>query len=214
MRIRKKKWAESELQKCNFFVKNPKGNKGRWKEVFKKEQPIYIELGCGKGKFISEFAKRNKDCNIIAIDIKSDMLGLAKRNIEKTYEKEEINNVLLTAYDIERILDILEENDKIDKIYINFCNPWPKPKHKKRRLTHTRQLEKYKQFLKPNGRIYFKTDDDELFKESIKYFEQAGFRILEKTENLKDEKDIITEHQKMFQEQGVKIKFLIAESYN
>ena len=110
---------------------------------------------------------------------------------------------------------ILEEQDEIERIYINFCNPWPKGKHRKKRLTHTRQLEKYKVFLKENGEIYFKTDDDDLFHSSLLYLEEAGFEVLKKTYDLHAEpifeKNIETEHEKMFSEQGIKIKALIAK---
>ena len=146
------------------------------------------------------------------------MLGLAKRNIEEEYKQNNIvpENVLITRFDIERILLIIDKNDKIDRIYINFCNPWPKGKHRKKRLTHTRQLEKYKEFLVPGGKIYFKTDDDGLFESSLGYFEEAGFEIVKKTYDLHNEdifngKNIETEHEKMFSEQGIKIKALIAK---
>ena len=134
---------------------------------------------------------------------------------EKYKEKNiEPKNIVLTRFDIERILLILEEQDQIERIYINFCNPWPKGKHRKKRLTHTRQLEKYRQFLKENGEIYFKTDDDGLFHSSLLYLEEAGFEVLKKTYDLHAEpifeKNIETEHEKMFSEQGIKIKALIA----
>ena len=126
----------------------------------------------------------------------------------------EIDNVLLTAYEIEIIQNILNEKDTVDRIYINFCNPWPKPRHNKKRLTHPKQLEKYKVFLKPGGEIYFKTDDENLFNASIKYFEQEGFKIIAKTDNLHEnpiwENNIETEHEKMFEEQGITTKALIA----
>ena len=114
----------------------------------------------------------------------------------------------------ERILDVFDESDRIDRIYINFCNPWPRGKHKKRRLTHTRQLEHYKVFLKPGGEIYFKTDNDELFEESIEYFEESNFEIINKTYDFKENQifeDILTEHEIMYTEQGIKIKALIAK---
>jgi len=212
MRIRKKKWAEPELNSCDFFVKNPVDNKGIWNEKFIKKQPIYLELGCGKGSFAAEFIKKNENINLIAVDIKSDMLGLAKRNIENTNIK--TDNILLVAYDIERILDIFDKKDQIERIYINFCNPWPKAKHKKRRLTHPKQLQNYKSFLKPNGLIYFKTDDDNLFQDTLSYLAENEFTVLEKIYNLDKENrsdNIITEHEKMFSEKGVKIKFLIAK---
>ena len=89
------------------------------------------------------------------------------------YKRQEIDNVYITRYDIERILNIIDKNDLIERIYINFCNPWPKGKHRKKRLTHTRQLEKYREFLQDNGEIFFKTDDDGLFNDSITYFKMC-----------------------------------------
>ena len=145
------------------------------------------------------------------------MLGLAKRNVEKVYKENNLEptNIYLTRFDIERILLILDKKDEIERIYINFCNPWPKGKHRKKRLTHTRQLEKYKEFLKSNSEIYFKTDDDDLFNSSLGYFEETGFEIVKKTYDLHSEnifqENIETEHEKMFSEQGIKIKALIAK---
>ena len=217
MRIRKKAWVESELNECKFFVKSPCENIGKWHEVFKQKQPIYLELGCGKGTFISKLAVKNQNINFIAIDLISQMLGLAKRNIEAEYSlaKKEVNNVLIMSQEIEIIQNMMNEKDIVDRIYINFCNPWPKARHHKKRLTHTRQLEKYKIFLKPNGEIYFKTDDDDLFKASLRYFEEAGFELERVTYDLHVEpiweNNIVTEHEKMFSEQGIKIKALIAK---
>lgn len=145
------------------------------------------------------------------------MLGLAKRNVEKEYldARREIDNVLLTAYEIQIIQNILNKKDKVDRIYINFCNPWPKPRHNKKRLTYPTQLEKYKIFLKKDGEIYFKTDDENLFNASVKYFEQEGFEIISRTYDLHKEPiwedNIETEHEKMFEEQGITTKALIAK---
>lgn len=217
MRIRYKKWARPELEASKFYIDNPEEWKGKWKEFFKNsENPIHLELGCGKGQFISQLASQNLNINYIAIDLVDAMLGLAKRNVEQIYQEKkiEIDNIVLTRFDIERILLILEEKDNIERIYINFCNPWPKGKHRKKRLTHTRQLEKYKQFLKENGEVYFKTDDDDLFVSSLTYFEESGFEIISKTYDLHKKpifgNNIETEHEKMFTEQGIKIKALIA----
>ena len=217
MRIRYKKWARPELEASPFYIDNPEEMKGKWKEYFGNNHPIYLELGCGKGQFISELASENLDINYIAIDLVDAMLGLAKRNVEGKYKEKNIEpkNIVLTRFDIERILLILEEQDEIERIYINFCNPWPKGKHRKKRLTHTRQLEKYKTFLAPNGEIYFKTDDDDLFNNSLGYFKEAGFEVIKKTYDLHAEpiweNNIETEHEKMFSEQGIKIKALIAK---
>lgn len=216
MRIRRKKWVRDELAACEFFVDAPTDFAGQWDTKFAKKQPLCLELGCGKGSFISRLASTNLNLNFVAIDIKSEMLGLAKRNIEKEFALKNvpIDNVLLTAYDISRIFMIFNENDVFDKIYINFCNPWPRKKHKKRRLTHPRQLVQYRKFLKPNGEIFFKADDDELFEESISYFNETNFSVKYVTKDLENSgilDNIETEHEKMFKEQGIKIKFLIAQ---
>lgn len=219
MRIRFKPWARPELEASYFYEDNPEEYIGKWKEKFKNENnPLYIELGCGKGSFISELAFSNQNINYIAVDLVDAMLGLAKRKVEEKYSLNNIKveNLILVRYDIERILNIFNKNDKIERIYINFCNPWPKAKHKKKRLTHTRQLEKYKEFLVEGGEIYFKTDDDELFKDSLNYFTETGFEIISKTLNLHqndifDGQNIVTEHEKMFSDEGIKIKALIAK---
>ena len=144
------------------------------------------------------------------------MLGLSKRNIEKEYSeaKIEINNLYLIRMNAERILDSFSEEDTIDRIYINFCNPWPRGKHNKWRLTHIRQLEHYKVFLKKGGEIFFKTDSDYLFEDSLNYFKDSGFEIEKITYDLHNDmifEDIRTEHEQMFSEEGIKIKALIAK---
>lgn len=219
MRMRNKPWAKPELEACDYFIQEPEQIKNRWSERFAKKQPFYLELGCGKGGFIAQAASQNTDINYLAIDLEFKMLGLARRNVSKTYEENELptDNILLTAYNIEKIELIFGEEDLIDRIYINFCNPWPRNKHKKHRLTHPRQLTQYKDFLRDGGEIHFKTDDDELFEESIAYFQECGFEIKYITRDLHTsgyEPNIMTEHEKMFSEEGIKIKFLIAEKLN
>ena len=236
MRIRHKPWAKPELDACEFCVHVPSENKGKWNTVFSDNtKPLYLELGCGKGGFISQIAILHPEINFVAMDIKNEMLGLAKRNLEKAYAEAErtpdnvriaiqniereyaernipIDNVKVLICNVERIDDVFAPEDVVDRIYINFCNPWPKKKHKKRRLTHTRQLLSYKKFL--CGELWFKTDDDELFEESFEYFEEAGYEILYKTWDLHSEspyENIVTEHERMFTEEGKKIKFLIAK---
>lgn len=159
----------------------------------------------------------SSDCgkNFIAVDIKNEMLVLAKRKIEAEYEKNSLkfDNIRIFIKNIMQIDSVFSKEDGIERIYINFCNPWPKSKHKKRRLTHYRQLIKYKEFL--NGEIWFKTDDDDLFAESVEYFEQAGYKIKYKTYDLHGsgfKENIVTEHEQMFTDEGKKIKFLIAST--
>ena len=217
MRIRKKKWAEPELSVCDFFVKDPEAHAGNWRHAFKKEQPLVLEIGCGKGGFAGQYALQNPDKNIIALDIKIDMLGVGRRTIVRLFEEagkgNAIDNLLLVNYNVEQLDKIILPEDKIERLFINFCNPWPRPKHKKRRLTYYKKLEMYKRFLQPEAEIRFKTDDDELFEESLEYFAQSGYEILYLTRDLHASgfaENIETEHEKMFTEEGKKIKFLIA----
>ena len=218
MRIRHKPWAKPELEACPFCIQNPQDYKNKWNTVFDdNSKPLYIELGCGKGGFISQIVVNHPEINFIAMDIKSEMLVLAKRKIEQSCREagKDTDNIKIFIQNIEQFQETFGENDHADRIYINFCNPWPKKKHKKRRLTHTRQLVNYKKIL--HGELWFKTDDDELFEESFEYFREAGFRIKFSTWDLHSEKNIenfVTEHEKMFTDEGKKIKFLIAEPEN
>jgi tRNA (guanine-N7-)-methyltransferase len=145
------------------------------------------------------------------------MLGLAKRKLEKAYGDRNIptDNVRIFIKNIEKINEVFGDGDVVDRIYINFCNPWDrKTKHQKRRLTHPRQLEQYLTFLAPSGEIWFKTDNDMLFEHSLEYFKEMGFNVKYVTYDLHKsgfQPNYITEHETMFSEEGIKIKFLIAE---
>lgn len=216
MRIRKKKWVLDELKSCGFYLSDPSKFVGVWNDHFANNNPIHIELGCGKGQFISDLSVLNKDINYIAIDIKDEMLGLTKRNIEKKYSifNQEINNIKIFSCDIQRIDLVMNSFDRVDRIYINFCNPWPKIKHKKRRLTHPRQLLKYKHFLNKDGEIWFKTDDYPLFIDTLKYLSDENFKIKYITQDLHKSEfndNILTEHEEMFSKNGIDIKFLISK---
>lgn len=231
MRMKFKPWAKEELETSPFYIDTPQQCKNKWKTAFENEQELHLELGCGKGNFIAQLSKQNQNINYIAVDLVDAMLGMAKRNVEAAYgirkstvaekieneiEKQKVvKNLKLIRYDISRISDIFGEQDEIRRIYINFCNPWPRGKHHKKRLTHERQLEQYKKFLK--GEIFFKTDDEELFNDTIKYFERSGYEIIKITRDLSNEENfwngeqnVETEHEKMFKAEGIKIKALIA----
>lgn len=210
MRLRKKWWARPELEESNIFISKPADLKGKWREEFGNNNPIHLELGCGRGGFLTENCKRYPDINHIAVDLKDEVLVYALRKVKEV--QPELTNARIVALNISFIADLFDK-DEIDKIYINFCNPWPKERHKKRRLTHTRQLENYKKFLNDNGEIWFKTDDDELFEESIEYFKESGFNIEYITYDLHSSDfkyNVTTEHEDMFTKQGIKTKFLIA----
>lgn len=214
MRMRRKPQARPQLAACPFCIDEPALLKGHWRERFGNDHPIYLELGCGKGNFIAEHAAAHPENNYIAIDIKSEVLWDTMKNINAEFEKlqKAPENVLIMSQDIERIGMMLDETDVIDCIYINFCNPWPKDAHKKHRLTHTRQLMKYRDFLKEDGEIRFKTDDDALFEESLEYFKESGFEPVYLTYDLHNSDyvgNVQTEHEKMFASKGIKIKFTV-----
>lgn len=216
MRMRKKPWARPALEACNYFVIDPMNYIGRWHEFFEKPQEIWLELGCGKGSFISKLAVSHLDKNFIAIDIKDEVLVLAKEKIDSEYAAARANtsNIKLMSQEIMIIHKMLSDRDLVGRIYINFCNPWYKGSDRSRRLTHPNQLTQYRTFLAPMGQIWFKTDDVDLFNDSIKYFERNGFEIKYLTEDLLSsgfDENIPTEHEKMYSELGHKIKFLIAE---
>ncbi len=215
MRIRRKPWARPELAAWENCIDHPEENRGKWKDAFPKKQPLVLELGCGKGGFISKLAVAHPEINYIAVDIKSEMLGLAMRNIKKEYAEanREIDNVLIFSQEIMLIEKVFSREDVCERIYINFCNPWPKTHDHKKRLTHNHQLMQYREFLRDEGEIWFKTDNDDLFLSSKRYFEECGFELVYVTEDLHRsgfDQNIETEHEKMFSEQGISIKFLIA----
>ncbi len=215
MRIRAKKWAAPELNACPYFIRDPEKQLGRWHGLFTRRQPAYLELGCGKGLFLAGAAPANPRINYIGVDLKDAVLGPARRNIEQAFRQagRAPDNVLLAAMNVERIADSMGPRDSVDRIYINFCNPWPRKKHRKRRLTHPRQLMQYRNILAPGGELLFKTDDDGLFADTVGYLEECGFEILFCAGDLYADPpadNIQTEHEKMFLAQGVKIKALTA----
>ncbi len=176
-----------------------------------------LELGCGKGGFIAELASRTPERNFIAVDIKSEVLVLAKRKSEAAFAAagRPVDNLFIMSQEIECIPDMLSPEDRIERLYINFCNPCPKKRSWKHRLTHTRQLEKYKTFLVPGADLHFRTDDDMLFDATLGYLAEAGLAIVEQTRDLPLDHPadaIVTEHEKMFRDLGIPIKYLHAKA--
>jgi tRNA (guanine-N7-)-methyltransferase len=209
MRLRKKWWARPELESSEYFITKPMEYSGSWNQVFGNNNEIHLELGCGMGSFISQKAKLNPNINYVAIDLKDEVLI----NTLKKVLDAEVTNVRIIPLNIQLIEGVFSK-DEISKIYINFCNPWPKDRHKKRRLTHTRFLTEYKKFLKPNSEIWFKTDDTELFEESFEYFKECGFDIKYLTYDLHNSdftENIVTEYEEKFTSKGMKTMFLIGK---
>lgn len=207
MRLRKKWWARPEMEASPLVITNPREYKGKWKEEFKNDNPVHLELGCGRGGFIAQKAVQNPDINYVAVDLKDEVLIYVLKKIEEL----EITNVRIVPLNIMFISEVFDK-DEIEKIYINFCNPWPKERHNKRRLTHTRFLAEYKKFLKAGSEIWFKTDDTDLFNASQEYFKESGFAINYLTYDLHEsdfDKNIMTEYEKKFTQLGMKTMFLI-----
>lgn len=213
MHMRTKKWAKPELAVCPYFTDEAETLRGHWHERFAKDQPLYLELGCGKGVSTAAMVYDNRDKNFVAMDITCNVLGDTRRNIARTYGEEPVDNVIIARYDIEYIRNVFAPEDRIERIYINFCNPWTKrPKYAKRRLTHPRQLMQYRDFLVDGGEIWFKTDDTPLFTESLPYFEACGFDMRYLTNDLHAAgfaPNYVSEHEQKFTALGVPIKFVI-----
>ncbi|RXI38416.1 tRNA (guanosine(46)-N7)-methyltransferase TrmB [Clostridium tetani] len=209
MRLRKKWWARPEMEASSLVITNPKEYKGKWMEEFKNNNSIHLELGCGRGGFMQEKALKNPNINYVAVDLKDEILIYVLRKLKE----KEIENVRIVPLNIAFISEVFEK-DEIEKIYINFCNPWPKLRHNKRRLTHNKFLDEYKKFLKGQGEIWFKTDDIGLFEDSQEYFKESAFSIEYITYDLHKSdfnKNIMTEYETKFASMGMKTMFLIAK---
>ncbi len=215
MRIRHKPYARSELATWPRHINDPEAARGHWKEQFENPTlPLRLELGCGKGSFLAAQALAHPEFNHLGIDMKSEVLVVGKRNIERVFEQanKAPGNIAITPFDIERVRLLLAEEDNVDRIYINFCNPWCKSGHAKHRLTHPRQLLQYRHFLRDGGEIYFKTDDDRLYEDSLRYFSLSGFCLQWEARDLHSQEpewNIRTEHECMFSEEGIPIKACI-----
>lgn len=206
MRMRNNPRADEILAENSedLIVLEPQKNKGKWREFFGNDNPIYIEVGMGKGDFISNNALLNKDINYIGIELSKSVVVVAINKF-RAFEKEngEIKNLRMMSVDASTLLEVFEENE-VDKIFLNFSDPWPRKKHAKRRLTYKTFLDIYKKILKEDGIVEFKTDNRGLFEFSIESMNNYGmnfekiFLDLHKTE----EPNILTEYERKFCELG------------
>ncbi|MFR1836199.1 MAG: tRNA (guanosine(46)-N7)-methyltransferase TrmB [Turicibacter sanguinis] len=203
MRLRKVKGAaETIAAHPNIVVQNEKELKGNWQSVFEKEQPLYIEVGMGKGQFVIGMAQKNPHLNFIGIE-KFDSVMV--RALEKVIEAGELPNLKLLKIDADELTEIFEENE-VAGVYLNFSDPWPKPRHAKRRLTHENFLKLYQTIMKEDGAIRFKTDHRLLFEYSLASLSQYGMILqdvaldLHKREDL--EWNVMTEYEQKFSAKG------------
>ena len=192
-----------------FVIQEPQLRKGCWSQLFRNHAPIEIEVGMGKGRFIMELAKNHPDINYIGIERYSSVLlrGLQKR------AQLELNNIYFMCIDAKNMADYFAPGE-VDKIYLNFSDPWPKDRHAKRRLTSTRFLERYNNILTPEGRVMFKTDNKDLFDFSLEQAEEAGWILENHTYDLHhseyNEGNVMTEYEEKFSAKGNPICRLVA----
>ena len=208
MRLRRKPWVDAAIHEFDDFVfakDNEPGEekKGGWRELFGRQAPLHVELGTGKGDFISQLAALHPEINYIGIEAQQDVLYSAAQKVRER----ELPNVKLLVFDINNIEDIFAPGE-VDRFYVNFCDPWPKARHAKRRLTHVNFLEKYRRLLKKGGELFFKTDNRPLFDFSLEQFELAGLQVADISFDLHAEQrpdNIMTEYERKFSGFGEKI---------
>ena len=201
MRLRNVPGARETIIESPISIQDPEKLKGKWADEFKNDHPVHIEVGMGKGQFILEMARRNPDINYIGIEKYSSVLV---RAVEKA-EEFEGDNLRLIRMDAENIEDVFDEAE-IDRIYLNFSDPWPKDRHAKRRLTSTRFFERYDHILASEGRVMFKTDNRDLFDFSLEQVEEAGWILENYTYDLHhseyNEGNVMTEYEEKFSAKG------------
>jgi len=201
MRVRNRKGATELLEAHPQYVMlNPADAKGRWQEIFGNDHPIHVEVGSGKGAFVSGMAKANPEINYIGIDIQKSVLSYALDKVLAT----DVPNIKLLWVDGSDLTDYFEEGE-IDRLYLNFSDPWPKKRHEKRRLTYQSFLATYQQILPENGEIHFKTDNRGLFEYSLVSFSQYGMKLKGVWLDLHAsdfEDNVLTEYEQKFANKG------------
>ena len=209
MRLRKVKNAHEKLKAdTKYFVDKENNYKGRWKSVFNNDNPIHIEIGCGKGQFMMELAKKNPNINYVAIE-KYDSVLL--RVSEKANEYD-IPNLRITIIDANEISNYFDKGE-VERIYLNFSDPWPKNHHAKRRLTSKIFLDQYRLILSSNGEIHQKTDNRGLFEYSVCSLSKYGYTIEKLNVDLHNSSEtniITTEYEDKFVEAGLPIYQVVA----
>ncbi len=210
MRLKNIPGARERIAESKFVIQEPKTIKGSWRTFFENHNEIHIEVGMGKGRFMMEMAEKNPEINYLGIEMYSSVL---LRAVQKMEEKElhNLRFILMDAREIEEVFD----HEEVDRIYLNFSDPWPKDRHAKRRLPSRQFLQRFEQVLKKDGVIEFKTDNRDLFDFAVEETEPAGWEILEISYDLhQDEKmmkdNVMTEYEERFSSLGNPIcKYII-----
>ena len=208
MRLRNVKGSRETIASNEYCIQEPQTYKGKWKELFGNDHPIHIEVGMGKGKFIMELVRQNPDINYVGIEKYSSVLI---RALEKRPELEQ-DNLVFIRMDAENLPEVFAK-DEVDRIYLNFSDPWPKDRHAKRRLTSAQFLARYDQFLVPDGRVIFKTDNRPLFDFSLEQVTEADWILENHTYDLHNspyvEGNVMTEYESKFVAEGKPINRMV-----
>ena len=204
MRLRHKPGAADQIkQYAHYVIPNPTEQKGNWKAVFQNDQPIHIEVGTGRGRFMVGMAKANPHINYIGIEKYTSVISDA---LDKLIEAE-VPNLKLLNVDAQKLTDFFEDGE-VDRVYLNFSDPWPKARHEKRRLTYKTFLKMYQQIVNKDGEIHFKTDNQELFEFSIMSMANYGMTMHFLSLDLHNsdfEGNIMTEYEEKFSSKGNRI---------
>lgn len=209
MRLKKVKDAKEIVQKSDYFIENPQEKKGKWQEIFGNSNPIHIEIGMGKGKFIINMAKKYQNINFIGIEKYDSVLVKAVKQLDEI--EENLSNLKLLLFDAENISEVFE--NEIELIYLNFSDPWPKSKHEKRRLTSNVYLARYDSLFMGDKKIIQKTDNRTFFDFSLQSIQNYGYTIDEVTYDLyslNDADNVPTEYEEKFNSIGTPINRLKA----
>lgn len=207
MRLRNIPRAQEVIHSHKAVIRDEKERKGKWKEVFGNENPVRIEIGMGKGQFLTQLARENPDVNYIGIERYSSVLLRALERMDAMEEREGApENVRFVCMDAADLPDVFDEGE-VDRIYLNFSDPWPKARHAKRRLTSTVYWKRYDHVLKKDGTVEFKTDNKGLFDFSLEQVEEAGWTLKEYTFDLHHNEEmnrgnIMTEYEEKFSAKG------------
>ena len=202
MRLKNVPGARDVIAESSLVVHEPEKQKGNWQQVFGNDHPVHIEIGMGKGRFICEMAKTHPDINYIGIEKYSTVL---LRAIQKM-EQKQLPNLIFIRMDAEEINEVFDKGE-VDRIYLNFSDPWPKDRHAKRRLESRQFLARYDEILKPDGLIEFKTDNRPLFDFAVLEVSESCFEIKEMTYDLHADEEmvkgnIMTEYEEKFSSMG------------
>jgi tRNA (guanine-N7-)-methyltransferase len=204
MRLRNKPWAREMLESNpQYVVSSPEQHKGKWNEVFGNNQPIHIEVGTGKGRFITEMAKANPHINYIGIEVYESVIVSA---LDRLMEAD-VPNLKLLNVNGEKLTEFFAKGD-VSRVYLNFSDPWPKSRHAKRRLTYRTFLQLYENILIDKGEIHFKTDNQGLFEFSLMSFSEYGMLLKFVSLDLHNsdfEGNIMTEYEEKFSQKGSRI---------